>query len=216
VSGWHGFSIIEIGCVEMYVRVKKCILMILSILLLCSCAGTGHKGIVNVPGQDVSFISPQSDWETTLFTSTSKVPSGGFLPIKFFRGSWSKNNLSTIGITGVNISGIKKEGATRAGLISALESEVLEFKKVCGFVSYNIKNESNGTLREGIDFTELEADIKCVLSGSDDPLKARTILYVLESMDYLYTLQFKAVEKYYDQDISAFEQILDSIIFTAD
>jgi hypothetical protein len=198
------------------VRVKKCILVILSILLLCSCAGTGHKGIVNVPGQDVSFISPQSDWETTLFTSTSKVPSGGFLPIKFFRGSWSKNNLSTIGITGVNISGIKKEGATRAGLISALESEVLEFKKVCGFVTYNIKNESNGTLREGIDFTELEADIKCVLSGSDDPLKARTILYVLESMDYLYTLQFKAVEKYYDQDISAFEQILDSIIFTAD
>ena len=197
-------------------RVKKSILVILSILLLCSCAGTGHKGIVNVPGQDVSFISPQSDWETTLFTSTSKVPSGGFLPIKFFRGSWSKNNLSTIGITGVNISGIKKEGATRAGLISALESEVLEFKKVCGFVSYNIKNESNGTLREGIDFTELEADIKCVLSGSDDPLKARTILYVLESMDYLYTLQFKAVEKYYDQDISAFEQILDSIIFTAD
>ena len=197
-------------------RVKKCILVILSILLLCSCAGTGHKGMVNVPGQDVSFISPQSDWETTLFTSTSKVPSGGFLPIKFFRGSWSKNNLSTIGITGVNISGIKKEGATRAGLISALESEVLEFKKVCGFVSYNIKNESNGTLREGIDFTELEADIKCVLSGSDDPLKARTILYVLESMDYLYTLQYKAVEKYYDQDISAFEQILDSIIFTAD
>lgn len=197
-------------------RVKKCILVILSILLLSSCAGTGHKGIVNVPGQDVSFISPQSDWEITLFTSTSKVPRGGFLPIKFFRGSWSKNNLSTIGITGVNISGIKKEGATRAGLISALESEVLEFKKVCGVVSYNIKNESNGTLREGIDFTELEADIKCVLSGSDDPLKARTILYVLESMDYLYTLQFKAVEKYYDQDISAFEQILDSIIFTAD
>ena len=196
-------------------RVKKCILVILSILLLCSCAGTGHKGMVNVPGQDVSFISPQSDWETTLFTSTSKVPSGGFLPIKFFRGSWSKNNLSTIGITGVNISGIKKEGATRAGLISALESEVLEFKKVCGLVSYNIKNESNGILREGIDFTELEADIKCVLSGTDDPLKARTILYVLESMDYLYTLQYKAVEKYYDQDISAFEQILDSIIFTA-
>jgi len=171
--------------------------------------------MVNVPGQDVSFISPQSDWETTLFTSTSKVPSGGFLPIKFFRGSWSKNNLSTIGITGVNISGIKKAGATRAGLISALESEVLEFKKVCGVVSYNIKNESNGILREGIDFTELEADIKCVLSGTDDPLKARTILYVLESMDYLYTLQYKAVEKYYDQDISAFEQILDSIIFTA-
>ncbi len=196
-------------------RVKKCILMILSILLLCSCAGTGHKGIVNVPGQDVSFISPQSGWETTLFTSTSKVPSGGFLPIKFFRGSWSKNNLSTIGITGVNISGIKKAGATRAGLISALESEILEFKKVCGFVSYNIKNESNGTLREGIDFTELEADIKCILSGSYDPLKARTILYVLESMYYLYTLQYKAVEKYYDQDISAFEQILDSINFTA-
>ena len=71
-------------------RVKKCILVILSILLLCSCAGTGHKGIVNVPGQDVSFISPQADWETTLFTSTSKVPSGGFLPIKFFRGSWSR------------------------------------------------------------------------------------------------------------------------------
>jgi len=195
--------------------VKRFFLIILSLLFLCSCAGTGHKRIVNVPGQDVSFISPQSNWESTLFTSTSKVPTGGFLPIKFFRASWSKNNLSTIGITGVNISGIKKEGATRAGLISALESEVLEFKKVCGFASYHIKNESNGTLREGIDFTELEADITCILSDSEDPLKARTVLYVLESMDYLYTLQFKAVEKYYDKDISAFEQILDSIIFTA-
>ena len=189
--------------------------MIIFGVLLCSCAGTGHQGVVNVPGQDVSFISPQSNWESTLFTSTSKVPTGGFLPIKFFRASWSKKNLSTIGITGVNISGIKKEGATRAGLISALESEVLEFKKVCGFASYHIKNESNGTLREGIDFTELEADITCILSGSEDPLKAKTVLYVLESMDYLYTLQFKAVAKYYNEDISAFEQILDSIIFTA-
>jgi hypothetical protein len=188
--------------------------MIAGVILLSSCAGTGHKGIVDVPGQEVSFIRPPSDWESSLFTSTSKMPTGGFLPIKFFKARWTKSNLSTIGITGANISGIKKEGATRAGSISALEKELLEFKKVCGFADYSIRNETNDTLREGIYFTGIEADIICILTGTDDPLRARTVLYVLESMDYFYTLQFKAVERFYEKDIVVFERILDSIAFT--
>ena len=68
-------------------------------------------------------------------------------------------------------------------------------------------------MREGIDFTAIEADIICILSDSDDTLRATTVLYVLESMDYFYTLQFKAIERYYDEDINAFEQIMDSITF---
>ena len=198
---------------EVYIIIKRIFLMIFGILFLCSCAGKGQHGVVNVPGQDVSFISPPSNWEVTLFTSTSKMPAGGFLAIKFFKASWTRSNLSKIGITGANISGIKKEGATRAGLISALENEVDEFRKVCGFVNYSIKNETNGTLREGVDFTGIEADIMCGFAGSDVPLKARTKLYVLESMGYLYTLQFKAIEKFYDKDIIVFEQVLDSIKF---
>jgi len=136
---------------------------------------------VSVPGQDVSFLRPPDDWNVTLFTSTSKVPAGGFLPIKFFKASWGKNNLSTIGITGSNISGIRTKGSTRKGLLNALDSELTEFKKVCGHISYQITNESSGELRRGIDITGMEAEIKCYLTNPNDPLKAKTIIYVLEA-----------------------------------
>lgn len=183
--------------------------VLILLILLCSCA----EKTVRVPGQDVSFISPPSDWEVTKFTSTSKVPAGGFLPIKFFKASWMMKNLSTIGITGVNISGIKKEGATRRGLLKALESEVAEFRKVCGSVKYDITNETKGIFRKGIDYTGMEADIMCYFADPDNPLRAKTSLYVIESTEYLYTLQFKAVAKHYDRDIAVFEKVMASLQF---
>lgn len=198
----------------MELQIKRFLLMILAGMFLSSCAGSGNHGIINVPGQDVSFNSPPANWEVTLFTSTSKTPAGGFLPIKFFTASWTKKNLSKIGITGANISGLKREGAIRAGLGSALEKEITEFRKVCGYVTYSITNETDGTLRKGTDFTAMEAEIRCIISGSDEPLKAKTVLYVLESMDYLYTLQFKAIKAFYDKDIPVFKQVLESITFT--
>jgi hypothetical protein len=186
------------------------ILLILGTLFLTSCGGKN----VSVPGQDVSFIRPPSDWQVTLFTSTSKVPSRGFLPIKLFKASWGKNNLSTIGITGSNISGIRTKGSTRKGLLNALESEINEFKKVCGHVTHKITHETSGALRNNIDFTGLEAEIKCYLTNPDDPLKAKTVIYVLEAPEYIYTLQFKAAQEFYDKDIHVFRGLLNSITFS--
>jgi hypothetical protein len=190
----------------MYLKLS---LLFFSALLLCSCAGK----TVQVPGQDVSFRRPPSDWKVTLFTSTSTTPAGGFLPIKLFKGNWTKSNLSSIGITGSNISGIKTKGSTRKGLLNALESEIKEFKKVCRYVNHHVIKEKSGSLRQGIDYTTLEASVLCYLANPDVPLKARTVIYVLESPSYLYTLQFKAPEKTYEQDFHVFTDVMNSITF---
>lgn len=180
---------------------------------LCSCAGTKTQGLVRVPGQDVSFIAPPSNWETNQFASTSQTPPGGFLPMKQFSGRWTKRNLSTIRITGFNISGITTAGETRTGMIAILDEELAEFKKVCGFVKSAITQEAQGALRNGIDYTAIEAEVECVVAEPYEPLKAKIILYVLESMGYVYTIQYKAVDQFYESDKQTFDRILKSIRF---
>ena len=68
-------------------------------------------------------------------------------------------------------------------------------------------------MRQGIDFTALEASVLCYFTDPNAPRKARTIIYVLESPGYLYTLQFKAPEQSYSQDLHLFEKLLHSITF---
>ncbi|MCK4790820.1 MAG: TAXI family TRAP transporter solute-binding subunit [Desulfobacteraceae bacterium] len=195
---------------------KKLFLLVILFLLLCSCAGTGQQGIVNVPEQDVSFISPPSNWKRLFFTSTSQLPTGENVPVKVFIAAWKKSNFSYIGISGASIFERKKKISNRESLIYGLMKEEIEMRKVCRSVDYSITNETNGTLREGISFTAIEAEIKCTDSSSKEDVKIKTIMYALDSSNYLYTLQFKSLDNDYDKDIIVFEQILDSISFPSD
>jgi len=197
---------------------KQLILIILVIPLLASCAGTGQYGIVNVPEQDVSFMSPPSNWERLFFTSTSEMPTGEVLPVKIFIASWKNNNSSTIQIMGGDISETKGREAREAlipgeSLKYGLHMHVADLGKLYGTADYTITSETSGTMQEGNTFTAIEADIVCTSSGSEDMVKLKTVLYSLESSIYFYTLQFLAIDQFFDKDKIVFQQLLDSISF---
>ena len=132
-------------------------------------------------------------------------------------GAWrlygdKENNFSTIAILGASTSDRKEKTSSRESLIFGLRKEVIELRKACKSVDYSITNETNGSLKEGISFTAIEAEMQCTGCSNED-FKTKTIIYALESSKYLYILQFKAFDINYDKDIIVFKQLLDSMKF---
>ena len=107
----------------------------------------------------------------------------------------------------------KEKISSRESLIFGLRKEVIELRKACKSVDYSITNETNGSLKEGISFTAIEAEMQCTGSSSNEDFKTKTIIYALESSKYVYILQFKAFDINYDKDIIVFKQLLDSMKF---
>ena len=188
---------------------KKLIVLAILHFLLSACSGTGQREIVNVPGQNVSFISPPSNWRE--LPKSQLVPPGENVPEKGYMAGWRNNNFSTIVIAGINNTESKKEVTFREAIEYGIKMEMLEFEKSGISVKYSITNETNG-LKEGVSFTTIEAEINYTDPNSKE-LKKKAISYDFESSNYSYTLDFRALDFNYDKDIIVFKQLLDSIKF---
>lgn len=185
------------------------------LMIVSSCANVGVENVVNVPKQDVSFIRPASSWERFIFTSTSEMPTGEKIPVELFLAVWRKSNNSSIGITGFELPEIESELATKDSLVYGLKKEADEMSRQGVSVDYTITGESNGVLRDNINYSKIEADYICVENESGSKFKIKTVLYGLNPSRHYYSIQYKALESNFKHDISALEEILNSITFGA-
>lgn len=167
-------------------------------------------------------MGPPLEWKTLIKTELAEFPEEPYVKIPggIFTALWSKNNLSQIGFTAGQASGLLNATpyevsdwiipqSLKHGLNEDIER--LKLTECRRKLDYTIDSEWFRIHEQGFKIHELEASITCASLRTKNFLKI--LMYMFYQDEFLYSFELISLQDDFDRDREVLDAMIDSFSF---